>query len=546
MTTSQAHDAVTFETLNPATGQVIAAFPVAGPEEAAAAVNRAREASRWWAELGWRERRNRLLDWKSQVTRQLDELAILVHDETGKPADDARLEIVLAILHIDWAARHAQRVLGPHRVFSGVAALNLSATVEYQPLGVIGIIGPWNYPVLTPMGSIAYALAAGNAVVFKPSEFTPAVGEWLVQSFGQTAGRGAPQPVLQLLTGDGRTGGALVTAGVDKVAFTGSAATARKVMAAAAASLTPVIAECGGKDALIVDADADLNAAADAAAWGGLSNAGQTCIGIERVYVADPVYETFLAKLTERVAALRPGSDEGASYGPMTMPSQIDVIRRHLADAVARGGRALPGPVEEAIDGGYVRPVILTDVPEDADAVREETFGPTITVRRVASLEEGDPAGQRQCLRAGGVDLLGEPAAGGGGRAGPAYRGRLDQLGGQLHAGAGAAVRRCRGVRVRAYPRGGRAAGVRPVQVDRQPVDEAARQRDLVQADGQGPGPDAGAGPVPARAASPAVLRRTGWLPAGRTGRERSPETPGSDEPPRFIGPRVATGRYYK
>jgi len=379
----------TFETLNPATGQVIAAFPVAGPEQAAAAVSRAREAARWWADLDWRERRNRLLDWKSYLTRKLEELAVVVHDETGKPADDAKLEIVLAILHIDWAARHARRVLGPHRVFSGVAALNLVATVEYQPLGVIGVIGPWNYPVLTPMGSIAYALAAGNAVVFKPSEFTPAVGEWLVASFAQTAGRGAPEPVLQLLTGDGRTGAALVTAGVDKVAFTGSAASARKVMAAAADSLTPVIAECGGKDALIVDADADLNAAADAAAWGGLSNAGQTCIGVERVYVADPVYETFLAKLAERVAALRPGSDAGASYGPMTMPSQIEVIRRHLTDAIARGGRALPGPAEEAIDGGYVRPVILTDVPEDAAAVREETFGPTLTVRRVASLEEG-------------------------------------------------------------------------------------------------------------------------------------------------------------
>jgi acyl-CoA reductase-like NAD-dependent aldehyde dehydrogenase len=392
MTTSQTSDAATFETLNPATGQVIAAFPVAGPEQAAAAVSRAREASRWWADLGWRERRNRLQDWKSHIVQKLDELAVVVHDETGKPADDARLEIVLAILHIDWAARHARRVLGPHRVFSGVAALNLAATVEYQPFGVIGVIGPWNYPVLTPMGSIAYALAAGNAVVFKPSEFTPAVGEWLVASFAQTAGRGSPQPVLQLLTGDGRTGAALTTSGVDKVAFTGSAATARKVMAAAAGNLTPVIAECGGKDALIVDADADLNAAADAAAWGGLSNAGQTCIGVERVYVADPVYETFLAKLTERVAALRPGSGDDASYGPMTMPSQIDVIRRHLTDAVARGGRALPGPLEsaeEAIDGGYVRPVILTDVPEDAAAVREETFGPTITVRRVASLEEG-------------------------------------------------------------------------------------------------------------------------------------------------------------
>ncbi|HEY0719033.1 MAG TPA: aldehyde dehydrogenase family protein [Streptosporangiaceae bacterium] len=382
----------TFETRNPATGQVIATFPVAGTDETTVAVSRAREASRWWGELGWGPRRGRLLDWKSHLTRHLDELAALVHDETGKPADDARLEIVLAVLHIDWAARHARRVLGPHRVFSGVAALNLSATVEYRPLGVIGVIGPWNYPVLTPIGSIAYALAAGNAVIFKPSEFTPAVGEWLVRSFAETAGRGAPQPVLQLLTGDGSTGTALITGGVDKLAFTGSAATARKVMAAAAASLTPVIAECGGKDALIVDTDADLNAAADAAAWGGLSNAGQTCVGVERVYVADPVYETFLAKLTERVAALRPGSDDGASYGPMTMPSQIDVIRRHLADAVARGGRAVGGSLksaDDAIDGRYVRPVILTGVPEDAMAVTEETFGPTLTVRRVASMEEG-------------------------------------------------------------------------------------------------------------------------------------------------------------
>ena len=389
MATSQTHDAGAFETLNPATGQPIATFPVAGPDEAAIAVSRAREAFRWWAGLGWRERRGRLLDWKSYLTRHLDELAALVHDETGKPADDAKLEIILAILHMDWAARHARRVLGPHRVFGGVAALNLAAAVEYQPLGVIGVIGPWNYPVFTPMGSIAYALAAGNAVIFKPSEFTPAVGEWLVRSFAQTAGLGAPQPVLQLITGDGRAGAALTTSGVDKVAFTGSAATARKVMAAAAPSLTPVIAECGGKDALIVDADADLDAAADAAAWGGLSNAGQTCIGIERVYVADPVYETFLAKLTDRVAGLQPGSEAGASYGPMTMPAQIDVIRRHLAEAVARGGRALPGPAEDAVDGAYVRPVILTDVPEDAPAVREETFGPTLTVRRVATLEEG-------------------------------------------------------------------------------------------------------------------------------------------------------------
>ena len=397
MTASQAQEPArprvptraTFESLNPATGQPIATFLVHQRADADMAVSRAREAARWWGALDWRERRSRLLDWKSHLVRHMDELAQLVHEETGKPADDARLEIAVAVLHIDWAARHARRVLGPHRVLPGIAALNQAAAVEYQPLGVIGVVGPWNYPVFTPMGSIAYALAAGNAVVFKPSELTPAVGEWLVGSFSEVAGHGSPQPVLQLLTGAGETGAALAASGVDKIAFTGSAATARKVMAAAAENLTPVIAECGGKDALIVDADADLNAAADAAAWGALTNAGQTCVGIERVYVADPVYETFLAKLADRVSRLRPGSDDGADYGPMTMPGQINVVRRHLADAVTRGGRTLPGSAEDAVDAPYVRPVILTDVPEDSAAVTKETFGPTITVRRVASLEEG-------------------------------------------------------------------------------------------------------------------------------------------------------------
>jgi acyl-CoA reductase-like NAD-dependent aldehyde dehydrogenase len=378
----------TFDTLNPATGQVIASFPVCGRQDADLAVGRARQAAGWWAALGWRERRRRLLGWKSYLTRHMDELAALMHEENGKPVADAKLEIILTILHVDWAAKHAQKVLGPHRVFSGIAAMNHAATIEYHPLGVVGVIGPWNYPVFTPMGSIVYALAAGNAVVFKPSELTPAVGDWLVRSFTETAAHGAPQPVLQLLTGLGETGAALAASKVDKIAFTGSAPTARKVMATAAQNLTPVIAECGGKDALVVDADADLDAAADAAAWGGLSNAGQTCIGIERVYVTDPVYDDFLSKLTDRVSGLRPGSGDGAAYGPMTMPRQIDVIRKHLDDALSRGGHAAAGG-PEAVDPPYVRPVILTDVPEDAAAVTEETFGPTITVRRVANLEEG-------------------------------------------------------------------------------------------------------------------------------------------------------------
>jgi acyl-CoA reductase-like NAD-dependent aldehyde dehydrogenase len=269
-------------------------------------------------------------------------------------------------------------VLGRRRVPSGVLMANQAASVEYQPMGVVGVIGPWNYPVFTPMGSIAYALAAGNAVVFKPSEYTPAIGQWLVRAFERVV---PEQPVLQLVTGHGPTGAALCRSGVDKLAFTGSAPTGRKVMAACAETLTPVLMECGGKDALIVDDDADVDAAATAALWGGMSNAGQTCIGIERVYATERVYDQFVAALTEKARKV----EAGRSYGPITMPSQIEVIRAHIADALHHGGTAVTGG---GIEGRYVEPTVLVDVPEHSKAVREETFGPTLTVTKVRTADE--------------------------------------------------------------------------------------------------------------------------------------------------------------
>src|ERR687897_1352629 len=204
------------------------------------------------------------------------------------------------------------------------------------------------------MGPIAYALAAGNAVVFKPSEYTPAIGAWLAAAW-----RAAVPDVadaFQVVTGHGETGAALCRAGVGKLAFTGSAPTGRKVMAACAETLTPVLMELGGKDAMIVDDDADVVAAADAALWGGMSNAGQTCIGIERVYATDRVYDAFVEELTTRARALRSGPGADPSYGPITMPGQVDVIRRHLEDAVRRGGRALVGG---RTDGPWVEPTVL-------------------------------------------------------------------------------------------------------------------------------------------------------------------------------------------
>ncbi|MFB9923659.1 aldehyde dehydrogenase family protein [Amycolatopsis halotolerans] len=374
----------TFDSLSPATDEVVGTYPVHTADEVSAAVERARAAARWWDGLGFAGRAERLQRWKGVLTRRLPQLCQVVRDETGKPVADAQLESVLAIEHIAWAAKNARKVLGKHRRSSGLLMANQAATVEYLPLGVVGVIGPWNYPVFTPLGSIAYALAAGNAVVFKPSEYTPGVGKWLVDAFAEIV---PEQPVLQLITGFGETGAALVGSGVDKIAFTGSAATGKKIMAAAANTLTPVVIEAGGKDALLVDTDADLEAAADATVWGAFSNSGQTCIGVERVYVHERVADEFVARVVEKAKNVRAGSDEDAQYGPITMPSQLSVIRSHIEDALKRGGKALVGGVESVGDR-YVQPTVLVDVPEDSEAVREETFGPTVTIARVHDMDE--------------------------------------------------------------------------------------------------------------------------------------------------------------
>ncbi len=383
------HDTTkTFESTDPATGAVVGVFPVHDADAVRETVERARPAAQAWLELGYAGRKQRLDAYRGYLARRMHELADLVHRENGKPHADAILEITLAIDHLAWAGGHARKTLGSRRVSAGMLAANHAAYLEYQPLGVIGVIGPWNYPVFTPMGSIGYALAAGNAVVFKPSEYTPAIGAWLAAAW-----RGAvpdAADAFQVVTGFGETGAALCRAGVNKLAFTGSAPTGKKVMAACAENLVPVLMELGGKDAMIVDDDADVVAAADAAVWGSMSNAGQTCIGIERVYATSAVYDRFVAEVTAQVRALRPGSDDEATYGPMTMPSQIDVVRRHVQDAATSGARVVSGGTDDDAFPGqnYVKPTVLLDVPENSSAIREETFGPTLTITKVKDAEE--------------------------------------------------------------------------------------------------------------------------------------------------------------
>jgi acyl-CoA reductase-like NAD-dependent aldehyde dehydrogenase len=218
--------------------------------------------------------------------------------------------------------------------------------------------------------------------VFKPSEYTPGVGQWLADKFTEVVGG---RPVFQVVTGFGETGNALCTSAVNKLAFTGSGATGKKVMAACAETLTPVLIEAGGKDSLIVDEDADLTKAAEAALWGGMSNAGQTCIGTERVYVHEKVFDSFMAEITSQAKDLHAGPD--GKIGPITMPSQLGIIKSHIDDAVARGATVVLGGAD-AVGERFVQPTILTHVPEDSTEITDETFGPTLAVNPVQNMDE--------------------------------------------------------------------------------------------------------------------------------------------------------------
>lgn len=374
----------TFDSLNPATGEVVGTFPVHGPQDMTAALDAARIAQQWWWDLGWDERKERLFAWRSYIRSHMDELAELVHVETGKPMWDAEsVDVISTVIHLDWAARNARRVLAPRRVSPGIL-VHLRAEVSYEPHGVVGVIGPWNYPLFTPMGSISYALAAGNAVLFKPSEFTPATGVWLAESFRNVV---PEQPVLQTLTGYGPTGQAMVESGVDKVSFTGSAKVAKVIGRLCGEQLIPYSPEAGGKDAVVVDADADLTRAVRGALWGALMNSGQSCAGVERVFVHTDVFEEFMDRLESSARGLRAGFDDGALYGPITRPAQFDLVRQHFEEAVKAGARVRIGG-EESFRRPFIDPVIMTDAPDDSIIVQDETFGPLMVVERVRDADE--------------------------------------------------------------------------------------------------------------------------------------------------------------
>ncbi|HEY6878396.1 MAG TPA: aldehyde dehydrogenase family protein [Polyangiales bacterium] len=371
------------EVRSPLTGDLLATLPVHGPEDVAAAVARGRRAFEVWSALSFKERRAHLLDYRRELVRRMDEIIDITHRENGKTRTDAAQELMLVLNHLTHAANRAESLLRPRRVGAGLLA-NYRTKIVYQPFGVIGVIGPWNYPLHTPMGSISTALAAGNAVVFKPSELTPLCGRILVDC----AQAAIPIPdLVQLVTGYGETGAALARAKVDKLAFTGSGPTGRRVMQAAAENLTPVVLELGGKGPAIVAADADLDRAAKSVVFGAFINAGQACISTERALVVDSVYDAFVAKVVELAKTLKVGSDEHAHYGAMTFERQVDRVREHVTEALNGGARALVGGLS-SIQGRFIEPIVLADVGPRMKVMCEETFGPVLPIMKVASVDE--------------------------------------------------------------------------------------------------------------------------------------------------------------
>jgi aldehyde dehydrogenase (NAD+) len=373
-----------FNSHNPVTDEVVGTYPIYSAKQVADTVEHARAASSAWVALGFAGRKRVLLAWSDYIINHVDQIAALVSLETGKPISDAKLESSMAVSHIGWAARHAEEIMRTSHRSPGALMANMSATVERSPLGVVGVIGPWNYPIFTPVGSIAYALAAGNTVVFKPSEFTPGVGVWLQESFNTVA---PFADIFTTITGLAETGNALCTSAIGKLSFTGSTRTAKLVAAACATNMTPVVLECGGKDPVIVAADADLDRAVEATMWSAMANAGQSCIGAERVYVDEKVADLFIAKASTLAETIHAGSPDNGSYGPVTMPSQISVISSHIKAAIKDGGKFAYGSLK-SVQAPFVQPVILVDVPENSAAVREETFGPIIIINRVANMQE--------------------------------------------------------------------------------------------------------------------------------------------------------------
>src|SRR5690348_12124044 len=322
--------------IDPSTGAEIGRVPLLNAADVSAAVQRARQAQPAWAKLSFRARARFILTAREIVLAQVEEIATLIARETGKPPAEAiSMEVTPTLDLMHHFARNAERMLHRQKIAIGQFELmGRSSYIVHKPLGVVGIISPWNFPWATPLDEVVMALMAGNAVVLKPSELTPFTALKIGEVFKQAK---LPEGLLEIVTGDGSTGAALVEAGVDKVMFTGSVPTGRRVAEAAARKLLPVVLELGGKDPMIVFEDADLAAASEAAVWGAFANSGQACASVERCYVHERVAEEFTRRVVEKTKALKQEPGAACDLGSMSSERQLRTVEEHVKDAVEHG-----------------------------------------------------------------------------------------------------------------------------------------------------------------------------------------------------------------
>jgi len=373
---------------DPATGAIIGHVPDMA-HEVPTLVARAKSAQAAWAALGVKGRADVIASWRRWLVANRKELAASTVRETGTIYEEALInEVYLTAAGMSFWEKRAEAMLGDERVPArNPFVLGRKLIVRQRPLGVVGVIAPWNFPILLGVGDTIPALMAGNTVVIKPSELTPLTTRMVADGFRAAGG---PEDVFICATGDGRAGAALVDH-VDMIMFTGSTATGRRVAARAGERLIPCSLELGGKDPMIVCADADLDRAASGAVQWGLTRSGQVCMSVERIYVEAPAYEPFLAKLTERVEALRqgaPGDAGSTDIGAMTMPKQMEIVAAHVADAREKGARVLTGGAALSGPGRFFAPTVIADADHSMDCMRDETFGPTLPVMKVSGTDE--------------------------------------------------------------------------------------------------------------------------------------------------------------
>lgn len=372
----------------PASGRPLRPVAVATPEDVRRAVERARRAQAQWARLSWGERKARLLAFRDRLLDRAEDVIETVSRETGKPRFEARVHEVIPIADLaHYFATRAERFLRDRPVHHHLFWPYKRGYVRYEPRGVVGIVSPWNFPFTLPMGDVIMALAARNAVVVKPSEWTP--HSMLIARDLLAEARIDPD-LVGVVCGAGPTGAALVDE-VDMVVFTGSVSTGRKIAARCGERLIPSIMELGGKDAAIVLPDADIEHAARKVVTGAFANSGQICASIERCLVHEALYERFCDAVVRITAALRQGdpseSDE-IDVGAMVTPHQVEIVRRHIDDAVVKGARILTGGKVHTERGRFVEPTVLVDVTDDMLCWSEETFGPLLPIRPYGDVDE--------------------------------------------------------------------------------------------------------------------------------------------------------------